>query len=202
MVAGVRAALEVGGQVVVVGSATSVTDTYAVVATTSPDVVLLDFRLPDGTGIDAAREARRAAPDAAHVFLTAEPTDDNLAEAVEAGAAGFLSKSVRSDVIEDAVVRAAAGEMVIPPADLARLLAGRGRRRAETQARARRRAEFSPRELDVLRLVAEGLDATTVAARLHLAVSTVRWHVQNLLSKLDAHSKLEAVARARDEGLV
>lgn len=186
----------------VVGLAGSVAEAVALADQEVPHVVLMDYHLPDGTGAQAALAIRRRLPEAAIVMLTADASDEVLMAAVEAGACGFLLKSNAAAQVIEAVRRAADGEMLIPAATLARLI-GRQREQARRQAeRSRLLEKLTPRELEVLALMARGLDNRAIAHRLVLSYATVRGHVQNILSKLDAHSKLEAVARAVEYGLL
>jgi len=186
----------------VVGVVGSVEEAVHSATATRPRVVLLDYHLPDGTGADAAAEIRRVLPDTAIVMLRFDTDDSTLLAAVEAGVAGFLSKEVSANELVAAIRRVANGEVLIPAARLAGCIA-RQRERAErdsqTEAIARR---LSPREQDVLRLMALGYDSRAIAAELTVSLPTVRSHVQNILQKLDAHSKLEAVAKVNQYGLL
>jgi DNA-binding NarL/FixJ family response regulator len=167
-----------------------------------PDVILLDFRLPDGSGAQAAAKIRERRPRAAIVFLSADESDDAVTAAVEAGAAGYLLKSVPSDELVRAIHRAAQGEILIPAQRLAELLA---RRRAVARQRAeyaRLTASLTPREREILGLMAEGMDNRALAHHLHIEYSTVRSHVRKVLLKLGARSQLEAVAKATESGIV
>ncbi|MGY1708307.1 response regulator [Geodermatophilus sp. SYSU D00758] len=167
-----------------------------------PDVVLVDFRLPDGSGAQAAAEIHRRRPRAAIVFLSADESDDAVTAAVEAGAAGYLLKSAPSDELVRAIHRAAEGEILIPAQRLAELLARRRavvRRRAEY---ARLTASLTPREREILGLMARGMDNRALARHLHIEYSTVRSHVRKVLVKLGARSMLEAVAKATEAGIV
>ena len=118
------------------------------------------------------------------------------------GASGFLVKSGAAAQVADAVRRAAEGEMLIPAATLAGLLA-RQRQRQREQAQSKHITDqLTPREREILKLMALGLDNRAIAEKLFISFTTVRGHVQNILEKLDAHSKLEAVARASAHGLL
>jgi DNA-binding NarL/FixJ family response regulator len=166
------------------------------VRTCHPDVVLLDHRLPDGDGVSAIPELRALRPSMGIVVLTASAADHVLMAAIEAGAAGFLSKTRSIDEVTAAVRAAAAGESVISPELLARLLP-RFQRNGNHGA-----AELTEREREVLSLVAEGLSNAAIAARLVVSVHTVRNHIASMSSKLGAHSKLEALSIAVRQGLL
>lgn len=161
-----------------------------------PTVVLIDYRLPDADGVAVAREIRAQDRDHMVVMLTGEADDRVLLAAIEAGCCGFVTKDQPVCDVVTAVRAAAAGEASIAPAMLARLLS----RLRPGQPRLAR--NLSARELEVLTLLAEGLSNQDIAARLFLSVYTVRNHVSALLVKLEAHSKLEAVATACREGII
>jgi DNA-binding NarL/FixJ family response regulator len=179
-----------------VGTAASIEKARSLLATASPDVVLIDHRLPDGDGVSAIAELRRVAPDARFVVLTASTADSVLVSAIEAGASGFVSKSRDLGDVTQAVRAAAAGESVISPEMLARLLPRLRSREPKPHD------TLTEREREVLALLAEGLSNAAIAERLVVSVHTVRNHVANLSAKLGAHSKLEALAIAVREGLL
>lgn len=191
-----RATLEGRSGITIVGLATNVAEARDVVAREQPDVVLTDVRLPDGDGVDAVPGLVRLAPDSAVLVLSAVRGTDVLARAVEAGAAGFLPKTSPLPDVVDAIVRASLGATLFTPevlAEVARHLRERRQRPGE---------DLTEREREVLQLLAEGLGTAELAERLVVSTHTVRNHVRNLTAKLDAHSKLEAVAIALREGLV
>ena len=179
-----------------VGRVGTLADARRAVATTAPDVVILDHNLPDGDGVDTIEELRALHDKAAFVVLTASTSDAVLVAAVQAGASGFVSKTRGVAEVTTAVRAAAAGEAVISPEMLMRLLPKfRG---AATEPS----LKLTEREQDVLTLLAEGLSNAAIGERLVVSVHTVRNHVANLSAKLGAHSKLEALAIAVREGLV
>jgi DNA-binding NarL/FixJ family response regulator len=180
----------------VAGVAGTLAQARSLMATASPDVVLLDHRLPDGDGVDAISELLALRPGAAVVVLTASAGDAVLIAAIEAGAAGFLSKTRSLAEVTSAVRAAAGGEAVISPELLARLLPRlqRGGRAGQD--------ELTDREREVLALLSEGLSNAGIAERLTVSVHTVRNHVANLSAKLGAHSKLEALSIAVRDGLL
>lgn len=162
----------------------------------TPRVVLLDQRLPDRPGVEVARELRAALPDTMVVILTGAADDRVLLGAIDAGCSGFLTKDHAASRVVDAVRAAAQGEVLIPPELLARLLPQLNR------AHRGLGSDLSEREREVLDLLATGAPNKEIAAALSLSVNTVRNHVQRVLVKLGAHSKLEAVATAAREGLI
>jgi DNA-binding NarL/FixJ family response regulator len=168
----------------------------------TPSVVLMDFRLPDLTGPAAAARIRSAVPTAAIVFHSAEESEDALLDAIDAGAIAYLTKSATADEIIEAVRKAAVGEVLIPVGLFAKAIARQRKVGNEKQAREKLLAEFTPRELDVLRLLADGHDTQTLARRLGIAPHTVEWHVTHVIEKLRVHSKLQAVIAAARLGLI
>jgi DNA-binding NarL/FixJ family response regulator len=168
----------------------------------TPSVVLMDFRLPDLTGPAAAAKIRAAVPSAAIVFHSAEESEDALLDAIDAGAIAYLTKSATADQIIEAVRKASLGEVLIPVGLFAKAIARQRKVGNEKQAREKLLAEFTPRELDVLRLLADGLDTQTLATRLGIAPHTVEWHVTHVIEKLRVHSKLQAVIAAARLGLI
>jgi len=163
--------------------------------TTRPDVVLMDYRLPDGDGVDAARRIKSDRPDTKVVILTAVSDDGVLREAIQAGCSGYLTKGHTLDELILAVRAAYNGEALISPAMLSRLL-------DRLSDRSRPGSDLTARETEVLRLLAEGLSNQAIAKQLYIRLATVRNHVQSVIEKLHAHSKLEAVAAAVRLGLI
>jgi len=193
---GLAAMLNATGDIKVVGTATTAADAVRLAAEQQPAVVVMDSHLPDGFGADIAGRIREQQPQVAIVFLSADESEAAMIAAVRAGACAYLPKSrATADVIE-AVRRAAQGEMLIPAGQLARLLARSHEMARDDHERRRLLDALTPREREVLALMAEGLDNRAIAADLGIAFTTVRGHVQNILEKLDAHSKLEALACA------
>ena len=189
-------ALQSEPDLLVVGQGTSIGEARRLTASTTPDVVLLDHRLPDGDGVAAIAELHRIRPSAKIVVLTATTSDRLLVAAMEAGAAGFIAKTQRLDDVVDGVRAAAQGESVVNAKLLTRLLP-RLRRRGGGSG-----TELTEREREILDLLAKGLSNADIAQELTISVHTVRNHVANLSAKLGAHSKLEVLSIAVREGLV
>jgi DNA-binding NarL/FixJ family response regulator len=189
-------------RITVVARAESVAEAVAAVDAAAPDVVLMDYLLPDGTGVEAAEAIRSMAPAATIVFVSGEGGDEAMMSAIEVGASGYLLKTQAVGELTDAVLRAAAGEMLIPARELARLLVARQRLSRSESERLQLAGRLTEREAEILKLMAGGWDNSAVAEHLHLELTTVRWHVQNILEKLGVHSKLAAVARAAEYGLI
>jgi DNA-binding NarL/FixJ family response regulator len=188
--------LEEESDMTVVATAASVAEARLKARRYLPDVVLMDYRLPDGLGTDAARFIREENPDIKIVMLTGFPDDAILVAAIEAGCSGYITKDSAVGEAISAVRAAHAGEALISPAMLARLLPKLRRDYRGVGS------SLTDREREVLNLLAQGSQNSTVADQLFLSVNTVRKHVQSILSKLGAHSKLEAVAVAVREGII
>ncbi len=199
---GLRLTLSRADDLDVVGTARGIAEARGLAADLRPDLVLLDYHLPDGTGAEAARLIHATAPDAVIVMLTADASDDAMIAAIEAGVAGYVVKSEAIGGIADAVRRAAAGEMLIPPTALVSLLARAQQHRQREAARAELKERLTPRELEILERMARALDNQAIADQLGIAVATVRVHVQNVIGKLGAHSRLEAVILAQEYHLL
>jgi two-component system, NarL family, nitrate/nitrite response regulator NarL len=185
----------------VAGWAATVAEAGRLAARQPVDVAVVDYWLPDGTGVEASAAVRAAHPDAAVVFLSADDGDEIMLAALEAGASGYLVKTAGGADVAEAVRRAGAGEILVPAKQLAALLTRRREHARRQSERVRRLASLTPRERQVLALMAEGLDNRDIAERLGVSYATVRSHVRHLLGKLGARSKLEAVVRATDWGL-
>lgn len=179
---------------VTVGWAQSLAQARARIPATAPDVVLLDRRLPDGDGVAAIPELRALRPSMNVVVLTAAVADDVLVQAIEAGAAGFVSKNRGLGEVTAAIRAAAAGEAVISPELLSRLLPKLSRTTGPEP-------NLTKREQEVLAMLGKGMSNAAIADELTVSVHTVRNHIANLSAKLGAHSKLEALSIAVRRGL-
>ena len=179
----------------VVGNVASVAESAPAAAELMPDVVLLDFRLNDGTGADAAAAIRRVAPQSKHIFLTRADSDVARFAALESGASGFIHKSKAASEVVDAIRTVAAGGTLITPSSIATLL--NRRRQSESQ-----RESLTAREKEVLRLMAEGVSSRDIATRLGISYATVRTHIRSLGAKLGVHSKVQAIVKARELALI
>lgn len=193
---GFEAALAPADDIVVVGVVSSGADAQDAARRLHPDVVLIDFGLPDIDGAAAAAEIRRHRPETKVVMVTGLVDEAVVLRAVEAGCSGYVTKHQPLEQLVEAVRAAAAGEALISPAMLTKLLPRLRRTHHHLGS------DLTGRERDVLRLLAQGMSNQAIGAELYVSVNTVRSHVQNVLTKLGAHSKLEAAAIAAREGLV
>ncbi len=192
---GLTALLNDQKDMAVVGNVASVAESAPAAAELMPDVVLLDFRLNDGTGADAAAAIRRVAPQSKHIFLTREDSDVAKFAALESGASGFIHKSRAASEVVDAIRTVAGGGTMITPSTIATLL--NRRRQSESQ-----RESLTAREKEVLRLMAEGESSRDIASRLGISYATVRTHIRSLGAKLGVHSKVQAIVKARELALI
>ncbi|WP_250905887.1 response regulator transcription factor [Nonomuraea sp. NEAU-A123] len=164
-----------------------------------PEVVVLDLRLPDMSGAEVAKGLAGMSPSPRVLVLSASAEQDDVLEAVKAGASGYLVKSASREEFLDAVRRTADGDAVFTPG-LAGLVLGEYRRLAAQPAPAEG-PRLTDRETEVLRLVAKGLSYRQIAGRLVLSHRTVQNHVQNTLQKLQLHNRVELVRYAIEQGL-
>lgn len=195
--------LEVRPEIEVVGEASNGAEAVDRAATLRPDVVLMDLHMPVLDGIAAARRLRVEQPDVRVLALTTFDDDEDVFAALRAGAVGYLLKDVSSDRLVEAVLAAARGESVLQPSVAARVVA----RFAELPDDAPPRPQplvvpLSDRELEVLRLLADGGSNREIAAAMFLAEGTVKNHVTNVLAKLGARDRTQAALRGRALGLV
>jgi len=195
--------LEVRPEIEVVGEAADGAEALDRVAGLQPDVVLMDLHMPVLDGIAATRRLRVERPEARVLALTTFDDDEDVFAALRAGAVGYLLKDVSGDRLVEALLAAARGESVLQPSVAARVVA----RFAELPDDAPPRPQplvvpLSDRELEVLRLLADGGSNREIAAAMFLAEGTVKNHVTNVLAKLGARDRTQAALRGRALGLV
>lgn len=186
----------------VVGTALNVDEAVALARRLIPDVVLMDQCIGEEKGVAAIGRIREFAPHTAVIILTGAAGEDEVASAVEAGAVGVLDKVLHPAELITAIDRARQGDNLFSPAIVAQAMRGRARRELLAQERVRVTDTLTPRERDVLALLAAGCDSKTIATHLGLSVHTARDHVQSVLEKMDSHSRIEAVVKAGELGLV
>ena len=185
---GIASFLGSATDLVIVGEAATAAQALTRVPAVQPDVVLLDVRLPDGSGIDVCRELRVRAPEVACIILTAYDDDDAILASVVAGAAGYIRKDIAGSALVDGIRTAAAGHSLLDAALVARV----ARHLKDADRGDPRLAGLSRREAEVLALIADGQTNREIAASLSLAEKTVKNYVSSLLSKLGLHTRTQA----------
>ena len=195
---GVRAFLETHPDIIVVGEAASGKEAIRLVHEHVPDVAIVDLLLPEMDGIETTRQIRRISPHTQVVVLTSYDEDRYIFPALRAGALSYILKEVSPAELVEAIRRAARGEAVLHPRVARRVIQEiRGEGAALNPF-----AELTERELEVLRLIAEGLSNAEIAERLVISQKTVKDHVSNILSKLHLADRTQAAVYAWREGLV
>ncbi|MEV0720962.1 response regulator transcription factor [Asanoa sp. NPDC050611] len=186
----------------VVGTAADGAAAVEVCAATRPDVVLMDIRMPGVDGIEATRQLAASPAHPRVLILTTFDLDEYVYDAIRAGASGFLLKDVRAEALFDAVRVIAAGEALLAPTVTRRLIAEFALQHRPSAPPPVALSALTPRETQVLRLVAEGLSNPEIAARLVVTEETVKTHVSRMLTKLGLRDRTQAVVAAYETGLV
>jgi DNA-binding NarL/FixJ family response regulator len=188
---GIRDLLESEDDLEVVGEAGTAEEAYGRIPATTPDVAVLDMRLPDGDGIDVCREIRSRHPEIACIMLTSFADDDAVYAAILAGAAGYLLKQVRGNDLVEAIRKVAGGASLLDPAVTTRVLE-RLRHKDDDDPL----AALTDQERTILELIAEGLTNRQIGERMFLAEKTVKNYVSNMFAKLGMSRRTEAAAYA------
>jgi NarL family two-component system response regulator LiaR len=196
---GVRAYLETQPDLQVAGEASSGEEAVRLAAELVPDVALMDLAMPGMDGVDAIRALRAASPRTQVIVLTSYHDDGHIFPAVRAGALSYLLKDIGADELAEAVRAAARGEAVLHPRVASRLML---ELRGGQEEIHRQLAGLSNREMEVLRLIAEGMSNADIAARLVLSEKTVKGHVSNILGKLQLADRTQAAVLAWKKGIV
>jgi two-component system nitrate/nitrite response regulator NarL len=211
---GLRGTLEDAGMEVV-GEASDGAEAVALARELKPDVLVLDLNMPGVSGLQALRRIERSSPDIQTVVLTVSAEDADVLEALAAGACGYLLKDIRADRLADGIRQAAEGHMVLS-SDVAQALIARVRSDAdanavrakaeveagEEEAATQERPALTPREAEVLRLIAEGADNVAIGRALSISPHTVKQYVTNIFEKLGVRSRVQAAVYAVRAGLV
>jgi DNA-binding NarL/FixJ family response regulator len=200
---GLQMVLEAEPDIEVVGEASDGNEAIAKAEETSPDVVLMDVRMPKRSGIEATTTIKDTLPSTKILMLTISDEEADLYEAIKAGASGYLLKEISIEEVADAVRAVQQGQSLISPSMASKLL-------NEFAAMVKRRDEraqvpgprLTERELEVLKLVAKGLNNRDIGQELFISENTVKNHVRNILEKLHLHSRMEAVVYAVREKLL
>lgn len=176
----------------VVGEASSVETAIAEAERTQPDVVIMDVRLPDGTGVEACRDIREARPDTKVIMLTSYADEEAVFASIVAGASGYLLKQTRGQALADAITTVARGESLLDPAVTSKVMErvrNAGARRQDDEL-----STLSEQEQKILALIAEGKTNKEIAAEIYLSDKTVKNYVSSILSKLNLRRRSEAAA--------
>ena len=198
---GTRRILEQEKDIEVVAEASDGEEAIALANTFKPDVILMDISMPRLDGIEATKKIKQLNPGIVILILTAYDDDQFIFSLLEAGAAGYLLKSIHSHELIDAIRSVHAGESVLHPA-VARKILNRFGKTIEKPQKKEPVEVLSDREMEVLKLVTEGLSNKDIADKLSLSIRTVQGHLGNIFNKLMVSSRTEAVVRALKEGWV
>jgi DNA-binding NarL/FixJ family response regulator len=201
MRAGLRGVLSSNEAIEIVGEAGDGREAAYRTRLLRPDVVLMDVRMPDLDGISATREVLATFPDAKVVILTTFEQDDYIFGALTAGASGFLLKRTRPEELIAAIHTIAAGDSLLSPSVTSRVIERMAGQPALDGTRDPRLAELTPRETEVLELMARGLSNGEIAAELVIGESTVKTHLKRILAKLQVRDRVQAVIVAYESGL-
>jgi NarL family two-component system response regulator LiaR len=196
---GVRAFLVTQPDLHVIGEADSGEEAVKLAAQHVPDVILMDLIMPNMDGVEATRRVKQVSPRSQIVVLTSYHEDEHIFPALKAGALSYILKDVSAEELAGAIRKAAAGEAVLHPRVAARVIKELQGRRDEVLNPF---TELSERELEVLKLIADGMSNADIAAKLVLSEKTVKGHVSNILSKLQLADRTQAAVYAWREGVV
>jgi DNA-binding NarL/FixJ family response regulator len=198
---GLRNLLEERG-VQIAGEAGDGADAVRLVREVAPDVVVMDLHMPGVTGIEAIKQIAAVAPLTRVLVLTISDQDDDVLHAILAGACGYLLKDASVDELIRGIEAAAVGESLVSPAIAGKVLQQVRATAISPEAADSLRAELSQRELDVLKLIANGNDNAMIAAELHISPKTVKNHISNILMKLQIENRIQAAVYAVRSGIV
>jgi two-component system NarL family response regulator len=202
---GLEMVLAAEDDIELVGEASDGSEAVQKAGESLPDVVLMDIRMPKSSGIEACRAMKEVAPSSKIVMLTISDEEEDLFEAIRAGASGYLLKDIPLDEVADVVRAVHGGQSLINPSMAAKLLtefAALNKRDQEERAEQVPPPKLTDREMQVLKLVAKGMNNRDIAKELFISENTVKNHVRNILEKLHLHSRMEAVIYAVRERLL
>jgi two-component system NarL family response regulator len=203
---GLEMVLDEEDDIELVGQASDGSEAVEKAGESLPDVVLMDIRMPRSSGIEACRAMKAVAPSAKIVMLTISDEEEDLFEAIRAGASGYLLKDLPLDEVAETVRAVHGGQSLINPSMAGKLLTEFAtlakRDTADEQPQQIPAPKLTEREMQVLRLVARGMNNRDIAKELYISENTVKNHVRNILEKLQIHSRMEAVMVAVREKLI
>jgi DNA-binding NarL/FixJ family response regulator len=183
------------------GLAGSVAEAVEIARTVKPDIILMDFNLPDGTGVDATRLILSEQPKCKIIFLTVSEDDNSLFDAVRSGAKGYLSKSMRPAKLVAAIHSVQQGESALSPSMTMRVMEELSRTKKSDPPADTNLTKLTQREVEVLQALSSGLSNREIANLLFLSENTVKYHVHSILDKLNFTDRKEAANYAREHGL-
>jgi DNA-binding NarL/FixJ family response regulator len=198
---GLRNLLEEQG-VLIVGEAAAGQEALRIVRDVAPDVVVMDLNMPGMGGVEATRHISAIAPLTRVLMLTISDEDNDVIDAILAGACGYLLKDSSIQVLMDGIRAAAMGESLISPAIAAKVLQRVRASSTQPEIESTIRAELSEREIEVLKLIANGKDNAMIASELHISPKTVKNHISNILMKLQIDNRIQAAVYAVRSGIV
>ena len=199
---GLRNLLEEESGVQIVGEAAGGHDAVRIVRELAPDVVVMDLNMPGMGGVDATRHITAVAPLTRVVMLTISDEDNDVIDAILAGACGYLLKDSSIQDLMAGIRAAAMGESLISPIIAAKVLQRVRASSTQPEIESTIRAELSDREIEVLKLIANGKDNAMIAGELHISPKTVKNHISNILMKLQIDNRIQAAVYAVRSGLV
>ena len=188
---GLRLALSRSPRIRVIGEASDGRSAVTLTERRRPDVVIMDLRMPDMDGLEATEEILSKTPDTAILIFTAYGERSLMQRGLESGARGYILKETPHETLIRAVEKVAGGDTFVDPALMAEFIAGRGQMEVLT-----------PREREILQLLADGMSNVDVAAKLFISQETVKSHVRHILAKLEADTRTQAVAIALREAMI
>jgi len=202
---GLEMVLDEEEDIELVGQASNGSEAVEKAGESLPDVILMDIRMPRSSGIDACRAMKEVAPSAKIVMLTISDEEEDLFEAIRAGASGYLLKDLPLDEVAETVRAVHGGQSLINPSMAGKLLtefATLAKRDGQERVQQVPAPRLTEREMQVLKLVARGMNNRDIAKELFISENTVKNHVRNILEKLQIHSRMEAVMVAVREKLI
>jgi DNA-binding NarL/FixJ family response regulator len=198
---GLRTLLE-EQEVNIVGEASAGTDAVRLVRELAPDVVVMDLNMPGITGVEATRQITAIAPLTRVLVLTISDQDGDVMDAILAGACGYLLKDSSIQELMRGIESAGSGESIVSPAIASKMLQRIRASSSQPEIERQIRSELSDREIEVLKLIANGKDNAMIAAELHISPKTVKNHISNILMKLQIDNRIQAAVYAVRSGIV